>query len=268
MKTWLLLCCAFLCFESFWAEECGYMGALPKEHCGEDFDMREIDFSVLKLVWPGTYCSGDSCCAEHGIVKGFVIKSFEPNFYPVPGEANVAECCVSDYVNQDYYDEVAADPGFFSKVDQYWPSLKERNLIDNEFDRCGRCYQYMFADAARYLETVVNVYRRYNLYEILSNMGFAANDYAKYPTAEVYDALAQALEMQPVLICDDDSLLEAHLCVCRDYEHINDPYLIHCPQHLHDEANCGEYIKIPRLPSNLEWVDSEPLRPVKLHEDL
>ncbi|XP_057789620.1 ribonuclease 2-like [Salvia miltiorrhiza] len=220
---------------------------------------REFDYFMLSFLWPGTAClsSGgecchsNACCRRSSALTEFTIHGLWPDY----NDGTWPACCPGKRF------DIKKISTLLSTMNKYWPSYSCESssnchggtglFWEHEWEKHGPCSFPIIRDEYDYFMTVLNLYFKYNVTEILGEAGYVASNSEKYPLGGMVSAIENAFHATPALVCSGDAVEELRLCFCKDFKFRD------CAV----ETSCPKYVSLPEfISSGLENKEAEALK--------
>ncbi|XP_059434252.1 ribonuclease 2 [Corylus avellana] len=229
----------------------GVMGsnAMPMVMNGQ----REFDYFALALQWPGTFCrrtrhccSSNACCRGLNAPTEFTIHGLWPDY----NDGTWPACCT-----RSNFDEKEIST-LLDGLEKYWPSLScgsssnchggKGSFWAHEWEKHGTCSFPVIRDEYSYFLTVLNVYFKYNVTQVLNEAGYLPSNTEKYPLGGIVSAIENAFHATPLLVCSKGSVQELHLCFYKDFK----PRDCAVGSGIHNDmisskSSCPPYVSLP-----------------------
>ncbi|KAL2935867.1 Ribonuclease 2 [Bienertia sinuspersici] len=186
---------------------------------------REFDYFVLALQWPGTNCRythkcchNNGCCRRSGVPTHFTIHGLWPNY----NDGGWPSCCSRSAFD---INEIST---LRHALDEYWPSLScgspstchghRGSFWAHEVEMHGTCATSVMKDEYQYFLTVLNIYFKYNVTEVLSKAGYVPSNSERYPLGGVITAIGNAFHQTPLVVCSGSAVKELRLCFYKNFK--------------------------------------------------
>ncbi|OVA05166.1 Ribonuclease T2-like [Macleaya cordata] len=187
----------------------------------------------------------------------------EDGLWPDYNDGTWPACCTRSRFDEK---EISSLRGALEK---YWPSLSCSKASSCSGGKGlfwahehGTCSYPVVRDEYGYFLTTLNVYFKYNVTKILSEAGYVASNYEKYPLGGIISAIQNAVGATPQLVCSHGAVEELRLCFYKDFKP-RDCVINSSNEVLASKSSCPRYISLPEyvpmgLESAIPWVlDSE-----------
>ncbi|GMY33704.1 ribonuclease 2 [Fagus crenata] len=223
----------------------------------EDNGQREFDYFALALQWPGTVCqrtrhccSSNACCRRSNAPTEFTIHGLWPDY----NDGTWPACC-----SKSNFDEKKIST-LHDALEKYWPSLScgssstchgtKGPFWAHEWEKHGTCSFPVIQDEYSYFLTVLNVYFKYNVTQVLEAAGYIPSNTEKYPLGGIVSAIENAFHTTPLLVCSKGSVEELRLCFYKDFKP-RDCVVGSSSQNdvISSKSSCPHYVNLPAYDS-------------------
>ncbi|XP_042965242.1 ribonuclease 2 [Carya illinoinensis] len=228
-------------------------------------EQREFDYFALALQWPGTVCrrtrhccSSNACCRRSNAPTKFTIHGLWPDF----NDGTWPACCTRSSFDEKKISTLR------DGLDSYWPSLScgssstcygGKGLFwAHEWEKHGTCSYPVIQDEYGYFLTVLNLYLKYNVTQVLNEAGYFPSNTEKYPLGGIVSAIENAFHATPLLVCSKGSVEELRLCFYKDFKP-RDCALGSIIQNgmISSKSSCPRYVNLPAyVPPGLGHVEA------------
>lgn len=216
-------------------------------------EQREFDYFALALQWPGTIChhtrhccSSNACCRGSNAPIEFTIHGLWPDY----NDGSWPACCTRTNFDEKEISTLR------DALEKYWPSLScgsastcsggRGSFWAHEWEKHGTCSFPVIKDEYSYFLTVLNVYFKYNVTQVLIEAGYIPSNSEMYPLGGIVSAIENAFHTTPLLVCSKGSVKELRLCFYKDFK----PRDCAVGSTIHNDlisskSSCPRYVKLP-----------------------
>ncbi|XP_058205664.1 ribonuclease 2 [Rhododendron vialii] len=222
----------------------------------ESRKQREFDYFALALQWPGTYCqrtrhccSSNACCRGSNAPTEFTIHGLWPDY----NDGSWPSCCTRSNFDIKKISTLLDD------IQKYWPSLScsspstchgGKGLFwAHEWEKHGTCSFPVVRDEYEYFFATLNLYFKYNVTKVLSEVGYVPSNTEKYPLGGVISAIQNAFHATPLLSCSNGAVEELQICFYKDFKPRDCIIGSTTRTDVLSSASCPKYVSLPEYVS-------------------
>ncbi|CAD8092600.1 unnamed protein product [Paramecium primaurelia] len=204
-------------------------------------------FYTFQLSWPGSICLTKQCYKENvGNYKGqsWAIHGLWPGATNDSGDCEELEACTNNKFKESNLSKTT-----MTNLDQAWVGFfnPSGSFRAHEWNKHGTCWDEKddlvpqvpgMNIQEEYFQTTLQLWKSYNIYDILSAAGIKPDDHKFYDTDSILDAIENEIGSSAQLLCTKDSnnkllLVSVSFCVDEKYEPQR------CPCDVYGGIPCG-----------------------------